>query len=126
MSMLVRIVHALMVLLFMYAAAVNFNDPDWYWWVPLYGAAAVIAAGAAWRADTVPWIAPAAVSLIALVWAARLAPQVIGKVRFGELWVEEGMKTIQIELGREFYGLLIVVVWMALVAIPRLLAARAR
>ncbi len=114
-----RLVAAVFALLFLFAAIVNFNDPDALVWIALYGAAAVVSA---WRAlsRTGPhWVVPAAVGLVAAAWAATYAPRVFGKVGWGEMTSAWEMKNTRIEEGREFWGLMIVVVAMLLLAVVR-------
>ncbi|KAB1214625.1 hypothetical protein CJ030_MR5G002856 [Morella rubra] len=41
-SKLYRLCSVLMTLLFAYSASVQFNDPDWYFWFPLYSCACVV------------------------------------------------------------------------------------
>jgi hypothetical protein len=117
-----RIAHGVMTLLLAYATFVNFNDPDAPRWVAMYGAATIVTALAALRPAALAWWVPGAVGVIAAVWAATIAPRVLGHVRFGELWQQYEMKNALIEEGREFYGLCIVAGWMAVTLLGRLLA----
>ncbi|MFI5372889.1 MAG: transmembrane 220 family protein [Candidatus Eisenbacteria bacterium] len=119
-----RILNGALAALFVYAAAVNFNDPDPVQWVAIYTAGAVATAWAAWHPGTLPWWAPLVVGAVAALWAATLAPRVLGKIRFGELWGGFEMKTTLIEEGREFYGLCITAGAMVLCALTHALAAR--
>jgi len=114
-----RLVAAVLTLLFAFAAFVNFNDPDAARWVALYGAATAAAAWRALSAKGPPWVVPALVALVALAWAASYAPRVIGHVGFGELWSAWEMKNTRIEEGREFYGLCIVGAAMIVLAVVR-------
>ena len=122
--MLLRVLNGVMTLLLAYASFVNLNDPDAPRWVALYGAAAVVAGFAAFRPAMLPWAVPALVAVIAVAWAATIAPRVLGHVRWGQLWESYEMKNALIEEGREFYGLCIAGGWMAIVAITRALARR--
>jgi hypothetical protein len=54
--------------------------------------------------------------LVALAWAAALAPGVLGEVRMGELVGAWEMKDDRVERGREMFGLLLVFAWMAVLA----------
>jgi hypothetical protein len=99
-----------MAVIFVICVAVQYNDPDPLRWMSIYGAAA---AACLWpRAHPAARFVPPAVGLAAIVWAASLAPSVLGKVSFGELFQAFEMKSTPIELGRELGGLLIVGVWM--------------
>jgi hypothetical protein len=95
-----------LMLLFILAVMVQYNDPDPIQWMAIYGAAAV-ACGLALR-ERLPRLFAAAVALVALVWAATLAVGVVGKQN---LWYAEE--------GREMMGLVIVGVWMAILALRR-------
>jgi hypothetical protein len=105
-----RIAHGLFAALFLLGAAVQYNDPDPLRWMAIYLAAAASCALAA--VGKLRWPAPAAVGVVALVWAAVLAPQVVGTVRPDELVGAWEMKDARVEVGREMYGLLIIAIWM--------------
>ena len=107
--------NAVMLLLFTASALLQFNDPDPVSWVAVYGAAALIC-GLELRRRVRP-LYPALLAATALVWAATIAPRVVGIVPFGEMFAEFEMKNLQVEESREMYGLLIVAVWMTVVAI---------
>jgi hypothetical protein len=104
-----------MFLAFAFSVVVQFNDPDPVTWAAVYGAAAYISLLEIWRRNSA-WF-PGLVSFLTLAWAAMLAPRVIGKVRFMDMFAEFEMKDIGIEESREMYGLLLVAIWMAVVAI---------
>jgi hypothetical protein len=110
-----RAVHGAFAALFLFGAAVQYNDPDPLRWIAIYFAAAVTAALAA--LDRARWPLAAAVGAIALVWAAVLAPRGIGAVAPRELVAAWEMKDECVEVGREDYGLLIIAVWMAVIAV---------
>src|SRR5206468_7543300 len=71
-----RALNLLMVALFLLAVAVQYNDPDPIRWMSIYGMAAV-ACGLSYR-DKLHWSIPAATGLVALIWAATIAPRVVG------------------------------------------------
>lgn len=105
-----RVLNLFMALLFVFAALVQYNDPDPLRWMGLY----LAAAGAciwAWKQPQ-QVLAPALVGAIALVWALTLAPEVVGKVPFGEMFSAWEMKNTGVEESREMYGLAIVGGWM--------------
>lgn len=104
-----------MLLLFAFSVVVQVNDPDPALWIPIY-AAATLVCGLELRRRVRPVI-PAMLSLIALTWAASIAPRVIGKVRFTDMFAEFEMRNVGIEESREMYGLLLVAIWMAAVAL---------
>jgi len=104
-----------MALLFVFAAAVQYNDPDPLRWMAIYLAAAAACVLA--LLGRLRWFVPAAVGLVALAWAATLAPHVLGHVRMGEMVEAWEMKDVRVEEGREMYGLLIVAAWMAVLTV---------
>lgn len=107
--------NALMLLMFAASVAVQINDPDPIWWMAMYGAAAIVAGREVTRRNKP--LLPGLVSLVALVWAATIAPRVIGKIPFGSMFQAFEMKDLGVEESREMYGLLLVAVWMAAVAL---------
>lgn len=106
-----------MTLLFLASALVQFNDPDPWGWILIYGLAAVVCGWAA--RGRLRWPSPAAVGLASLVWALTLAPKVIGEVGFGEMFESVQMHDVRVEQGREMGGLLIVAGWMAVLLLFR-------
>jgi hypothetical protein len=98
-----RILNEFMLVLFLFSAAAQYNDPDPIRWMLIYVLAAAACLLALLR--KLPRIPAALVSLAALVWAATLAVRVIGKQH---LW--------QAEEGREMMGLLLVALWTGLLA----------
>ena len=105
-----KLANYVMLAAFVFGVVVQYNDPDPVRWMVIYGAAAV-ACGlyAAGRAHV---IVPAVVLVVALIWAATLASDALGKVRFGELFEAFEMKDERVEIGREFGGLVIIAAWM--------------
>ena len=105
----------LMAVLFAIAAAVQYNDPDPLRWIAIYGLAGLACLLA--LAGRLPRLAPVLVGLAALVWAATLAPGVVGQVSIGDLFESYAMKSAPVEEGREMGGLLIVAAWMTVLAV---------
>ena len=100
-----RTVAAVFSLLFLFAAAVQYNDPDPFGWIAIYlAAAASCLITVLRRADG--WLA-AATAAAALVWASTLAPLGL-QVPPASLFAEWEMQDERIEIAREMYGLLIV------------------
>jgi hypothetical protein len=62
------------------------------------------------------WLMAAAISVIALVWATTIAPSVIGKTSFAEIFRSYKMKSMEVELAREMGGLLIMGIWLGCLA----------
>ncbi len=114
-SMLFRAVYGLLTALFLFGAAVQYNDPDPLRWMAIYVAAAVACASAALRRRAV-WL-PALIALVALFSLLTVAPQAFPNVQIPELFAAWEMKNERVEEGREMYGLLIIFVSMAVLAV---------
>jgi hypothetical protein len=106
--------NGLMCALFVFSAAVQYNDPDPWVWMPVYLAAAAVCIVEMRRRTR--WYIPVALVALTVLWAGTIAPRVLGKVGFLEMFSAWEMKNVGIEEEREMYGLLIVAVWMGLVA----------
>jgi hypothetical protein len=104
-------------LVFLLAAAVQFNDPDPIQWILIYGAALLACVLAV--IDNPDRKVAGLTGAVALVWALVLLPRVLGQVEAGTLFREAGMATLEIEEAREALGLLIVVAWMSLLWLGR-------
>ena len=113
-----KILNYLMTICFLFSAVVQYNDPDPVRWILIYSLAAVACALAILGRSH--WVFPCVVGITALVWAMTLAPNVIGKVAFGELFEAFEMKNERVEVAREFGGLLIVASWMIALVIQSL------
>lgn len=110
MNRLLRVVNAVMAVLFLLGLAVQYNDPDPFRWVVIYGAAAVACVLAS--LGRLPRWLPLSLALVAGAWAALLSPEVVGRVGFGDLFQEIRMDSVEIEEGREMFGLLLIGLWM--------------
>lgn len=106
---------ALLLVAFVFSVVVQTNDPDPIWWVLVYGLAALACLLALLRRGH--WAFPAAVAVAALSWAAGIAPRVMGRVPFGDMFGAFEMESLAVEESREMYGLLIVAGWMAVLAV---------
>src|SRR5262245_52953058 len=78
----------------------------------IYGAAAVVCVFAI-RDTNLP-VLPMMIGAITLIWMVKLAPHVIGKVRFEELFVLSDREGRQVDMARRMLCLSIVVFWMGL------------
>jgi hypothetical protein len=105
-----KILNYVMTTCFLVSAVVQYNDPDPFVWILIYCLAG-LACGLA-IVGRLNWMFPAAVGITALAWAMTLAPNVIGKVAFSELFEAFEMKDERVEVAREFGGLLIIAFWM--------------
>lgn len=104
--------NAIMLLLFVFAAVVQFNDPDPLPWMAIYLAAAAVC-GLESRRKIRLW-APATVALTALAWSGYIATRA-RDVPISALFAEWEMRNVRIEEAREMYGLAIVGVWMIVI-----------
>jgi hypothetical protein len=114
--------NVLFLLAFIFSVIVQLNDPDPVRWVLIYAFAAFACALELLRRSH--WILPAALAVASLAWAATLAPRVIGKVRFADLFAEFEMKNLAIEEAREMWGLVIIAVWMVVLVVAALRLSR--
>jgi hypothetical protein len=105
----------LMAAVFVYAAALQYNDPDPLRWAAIYLAAA--AACILFVGGRLSWFIAGGIALIALVWAGALVPDVWGRVSPLQMFETWKMTDPVIEEAREMCGLLIVAGWMVVLAI---------
>lgn len=117
-----KLANYIMLAAFIFGVIVQYNDPDPVRWMAIYGAAAV--ACGLYAAGRRQWLVPAIVLVIAVIWAATLAPDALGKVRFGELFEAFEMKDERVEIGREFGGLAIIAAWMLVLLLASLRKAQ--
>ena len=109
-----RLLNAAMALLFLFGAAVQYNDPDPLRWVAIYLAASAVCLLAALR--HLRWWFAAVVAAVALLWAATIAPRAFPNVRITELFGGWEMANERIEEAREMYGLLLIGAYMSILA----------
>ena len=110
MTVFVKFGSSVMGLLFLLAVFVQFNDPDPFRWVLMYGAAAG-ACGLFLRGRLPLWFG-LGVGVASGLWGGLLLPDAIGEVGLLELFQEVGMDSPEIEVGREAFGLLLIAAWM--------------
>jgi Transmembrane family 220, helix len=113
--MFFRVANWVMIAAFLFSVAVQYNDPDPFRWMLIYGMAAL--ACVLKLLGRLAWYLPAAVGVAAFGWAASLAPGVIGKTTFGEMFQEFHMINTVVEEAREMGGLLIVAAWMGVLVV---------
>ncbi|MEX0273302.1 MAG: transmembrane 220 family protein [Flavobacteriaceae bacterium] len=105
-----KIIGFLFAAFFVYAAVVQFNDPDATMWVVLYGVASLASI-------------LFAMGRLKFVWALILMVVFLGLAvyhwpeQFEGVALQEGMKTMNIELGRESLGMGISAVVMGVYAL---------
>ena len=120
--MALKIANYVMAAMFLFSVIVQYNDPDPVRWMAMYGAALVACILFATRRQH--WSIPVGVGVIALLWAIDWAPGVLGKTRFSEMFQAWEMKNERVEEAREFWGLMIVWGWMAVLATITYLRAK--
>jgi hypothetical protein len=106
-----KVADVLFLLMFAFSVVVQVNDPDPLAWMVIYGAAALACLLS--LLGKLPWQFAVVTGIIALAWAASIAPRVIGQVPFLDMFAEFEMKDIGVEESREMYGLLLIGGWMA-------------
>ena len=113
--MLLRVANWVMTAAFLFSVAVQYNDPDPIRWMLIYGLAAL--ACILKLRHRLRWYFPAAVGATAFGWAASIAPRVIGKTTFGDMFQSFHMINSVVEEAREMGGLLIVAAWMLVLVV---------
>lgn len=101
---------AVMVLLFLWSVALQYNDPDPVQWMVLYGAAAVTSG--VWAVRGVPRALPGIVGGAALLWATWIFTHMHLGVPLSTALTDWGMHSEGSEESREIGGLLIVTAYM--------------
>ena len=110
-----RAVSAVLALLFLFSAAVQYNDPDPVRWAAIYLAAMAVCIGHALRPMTA--LPGAIVAGVALIWAAIWTPDALKTLpSFGDA-TKFQMMAPGVEEVRELLGLLIVVIATGLLAL---------
>ena len=118
-----RVLDLTMVLLFAFAAAVQFNDSDPIRWIAIYSTACALSLIVLVK-RRVPQTAAIAAAVAALVWAALIAFGGPAASEYGHMFDAWEMKSASVEEAREASGLLIVAVWMIVLFIRSRLIPR--
>lgn len=110
-----RAADAFMLLAFLLSVAVQVNDPDPLPWIAIYA----LAAGACGLSllGRGGWHYPAVIAVMAVAWAVRIAPRVVGDVPFADMFGAFEMESVAVEEAREMYGLLVIAVWMSVLTL---------
>jgi hypothetical protein len=106
----------LMTLLFAFAAALQYNDPDPLRWIAVYGVACALSLAVA-LGRRVPIVMPPAVAVVALAWAARIVFGGPAASEYGHMFDAWEMKSPSVEEAREASGLLLVGAWMTVLGV---------
>jgi hypothetical protein len=107
------VANATLATLFVYAAAVNLNDPDPLRWVAMYLGTAITSLAA--FSKRLPAAVPIALAAVALTWAAVVAWAGIGESHPMKGFPQVG--PLREEVVREGLGLLLVGGWMVVIAV---------
>lgn len=105
-----RLADSVFLLMFLFSVVVQFNDPDPLAWATIYGLAA-LACALSLLGRLRPWL-PGLIAPVALLLAINIAPRVVGRVPFLEMFGAFEMKDLGVEESREMYGLLLIAAWM--------------
>ena len=108
--------------LFLFAALLQYNDPDPVAWIAIYLAACMSCLVTVFRRTD--WELSAAVAGVALIWGLTLLP-VAASVPVAHLFAAWEMANARVEIAREMYGLLIIFAVCAPLARQQWSAARA-
>ena len=113
-----RALNAGTALLFLFAAVVQYNDPDPLRWIAIYGAACLAsiraAAGRPFHRAVV-----AGIAAVAFIWSVAIMFQGQGGSAYRHMFDAWEMTAPRVEEAREAVGLLIVAAWMTALAVWR-------
>jgi hypothetical protein len=101
--------------IFAFGALLQYNDPNPIPWVSIYLAAALSCALVVMKRPG--WKLPAVVAVVAAAWCSVYVFQGAWTVPAGEMFAEWEMKNQEVLQTREMFGLGIIAVWTALLAI---------
>jgi hypothetical protein len=107
-----------MALLFLFAAVVQYNDPDPLRWIAIYGAACLASSMAAAGRPFRPAVV-AGIAVVALLWSVAIMFQGQGGGDYLHMFDAWEMTATNVEEARESVGLLIVAAWMTVLAVWR-------
>jgi hypothetical protein len=114
MRALQQVLNFLMMLLFVFAAVLQYNDDDMLRWMVIYLVAAACCVGA--FVGKLKWWVPALVAAVCVGWSVIYFARGAAGMPVGEMFAEWEMKNQQIVEEREMFGLLIIAAWMAVLA----------
>jgi len=117
-----RTANWVMLVIFIFGAIVQYNDPDPLIWTLVYLGAAV--ATALTLLHSPRWQVAALVSAGTILWGLSIAPRVIGQVPFMSMFGAWEMKNIGIEESREMYGLFMIGAWCVVMTLAALRRSR--
>jgi Transmembrane family 220, helix len=118
-----RVANWVMAALFLFAVAVQYNDPDPIRWMLIYAAACAICVVAATRGAAPRW-AVIVILALALGWAIDIMTGVRTLNVYAHMFDAWEMKSAPIEEAREASGLVVVAAWMLVLTLWRQAARR--
>ena len=101
--------------IFVFGATLQYNDPNPIPWVLIYLAAALPCALIAMKRSG--WRLPAVVAAVAAAWCSVYVLQGAWTVPVGQMFAEWEMKNQEVLQTREMFGLGLIAVWTALLAV---------
>ncbi|MCX6948086.1 MAG: hypothetical protein NTX39_00235 [Opitutae bacterium] len=113
MSFILRFAHGIMAGLFAFSVTLQFNDPNPAPWILLYGISAV-AAGLAAAGRPSRYLAFGVLAICA-IWEIQYLRVGAWHTPFSALVAEWHMTNETIVLGREFYALILIGIWMTVI-----------
>jgi len=110
-NMFLVVSNYVMAAVFLLCVAVQYNDPDPVQWMTIYGLAMI--ACILYLKGKLRWYVSLGIALAALIWAATILPDVLGKpADWPHVFGMMHMISPTVEEIREIGGLLIVAIWM--------------
>lgn len=108
-----KAINLILATLFLLSAVAQYNDPDPWLWIALYGFVGGVLAFAAFDRRN-KWV-PLTGIVVALLWMASLLPEFINWLQMGMPNIAGSMKTEEphIEYTREFLGLALCITALA-------------
>lgn len=109
-----RLANALFAALFLFSAAVQYNDPDWLRWVAIYLSA--FSACLAWDRGLLPRLVALALAGVAAAWAVWISLSLRLMVPLDDAMTDWKMQAGGSEELRETLGLGLVVAWLSVLS----------
>lgn len=110
-NMFMVVANYVMAAVFFFCVVVQYNDPDPVQWMTIYGLGTI--ACILYLTRKLKWYISGAIGLAALIWAATILPDVLGKpTDWPHVFGTMHMISPTVENTREIGGLLIVACWM--------------
>ena len=113
-----KITNIIFASLFLFSASIQYNDPDPFVWMTLYGMAAV--ACILFLLNKKIWCLPGIIAGISFLWLISLFSALADSptpIIWADVFGRADMKTNSVELAREILGLFIVFIWMGVLSL---------